>query len=98
MHPDGTSDDSQVDVNVFREYSVERWTCLSRDAIALTLSIHFDECRVLDLDFVFDDIVRFPSFPTDGDADAEQPLPVFAEGNGPRMPPRNVVPKDSKDS
>jgi hypothetical protein len=98
VRPDGTSDDCQVDVNVSHEYSVERWTCLSRDAIALALSIRSDECRVLDLDSVFDDSVPFPSFPTDGDADAERPLPVSAAGNDPRMPLRNAVPRDSKDS
>jgi hypothetical protein len=101
VHLDGGSY-VQVDVNVSREYSVERWRCLSRDAMALALSIHSDECRVqdfvIDLDFVFVDTVPFPSFPTDGDADAERPLPVSAEGNDPRMPPRHVMPRDSKDS
>jgi hypothetical protein len=102
VHPGGATDDVQAAVNVSREYFVERWTCLSRDAMALALSIHSDEGRVQDFendqDFVFADTVPFPSFRMDVDADAEQPLPVFAAGNDPRKPPRHAVPRDSKDS
>jgi hypothetical protein len=62
VHLDGGSD-VQVDVNEPREYSVGRLTCLSRDAMALALSIHSDECRVQDFendqDFVFVDTVPF---------------------------------------
>lgn len=45
VHPDDTIE-FQVDVNVSHECSVGRWTCLSRDAMALALSIRSDECRV----------------------------------------------------
>jgi hypothetical protein len=92
----------QAGVNVSPECSDERWTCRSRDAMVLALSIHSDEGRVQDIvndmDFVFVDTVPFLWFRKDVDADVARPLPVFVAGNDPRMLPRHVVLRDSKDS